>query len=408
MGQLLTDALVIKNETRGRANTAIRVGGWMEQAAEAIEQAAQAIEEISDPIPGPAGPTGPSGSTGPQGPQGPTGQTGPAGPQGPIGPDGPTGTQGPNGPKGDTGNTGPAGPTGPNGPQGPAGPQGPTGNTGPQGPTGANGSQGLTGPAGPTGPQGAAGPTGPTGPTGATGPQGAQGPAGTSPPISRFDYWVQAEFFNVGAINDFFVLAAVSGGTNTTAIPSTDTIIDGLHVGGMFIRSGPTANGGWRAQTSSVASMFFGVNRLFFRSTLLYRTSFTGRTCRVGFHDTSTSADAVDGAYFEIIGDTVSCKTASNSVRQTNASTLVLGLDIWYRFEIESNLAGDEITFRVYNDTTSEILLNVLNTSNIPIDRNRAFGAGLVATEVSTTASDILILNNLGFGTVEAFDRMYN
>lgn len=37
MGQLLTDALVIKNETQARANTATRVGGWMEDAATAIE-----------------------------------------------------------------------------------------------------------------------------------------------------------------------------------------------------------------------------------------------------------------------------------------------------------------------------------------------------------------------------------
>ena len=37
MGQLLTDALVIKNETLSGRNTATRVGGWMEDAATAIE-----------------------------------------------------------------------------------------------------------------------------------------------------------------------------------------------------------------------------------------------------------------------------------------------------------------------------------------------------------------------------------
>jgi hypothetical protein len=37
MGQLLTDALVIKNETLSGKNTATRVGGWMEDAATAIE-----------------------------------------------------------------------------------------------------------------------------------------------------------------------------------------------------------------------------------------------------------------------------------------------------------------------------------------------------------------------------------
>lgn len=38
MGQLLTDALVIKNETLSSANTATRVGGWMEDAATYIEE----------------------------------------------------------------------------------------------------------------------------------------------------------------------------------------------------------------------------------------------------------------------------------------------------------------------------------------------------------------------------------
>jgi hypothetical protein len=38
MGQLLTDALVIKNETQQNANTATRVGGWMQAAATAIEE----------------------------------------------------------------------------------------------------------------------------------------------------------------------------------------------------------------------------------------------------------------------------------------------------------------------------------------------------------------------------------
>jgi hypothetical protein len=43
MGQLLTDALVIKNETLSGKNTATRVGGWMEDAATAIETLPSAL-----------------------------------------------------------------------------------------------------------------------------------------------------------------------------------------------------------------------------------------------------------------------------------------------------------------------------------------------------------------------------
>lgn len=43
MGQLLTDALAIKNETESGANTATRVGGWMEAAATEIERPIAAL-----------------------------------------------------------------------------------------------------------------------------------------------------------------------------------------------------------------------------------------------------------------------------------------------------------------------------------------------------------------------------
>ena len=46
MGQLLTDALVIKNETLSSANTATRVGGWMEDAATYIEETPSALAFI--------------------------------------------------------------------------------------------------------------------------------------------------------------------------------------------------------------------------------------------------------------------------------------------------------------------------------------------------------------------------
>ena len=43
MGQLLTDALVIRNATQAGENTATRVGGWMEDAAIAIEEVESAL-----------------------------------------------------------------------------------------------------------------------------------------------------------------------------------------------------------------------------------------------------------------------------------------------------------------------------------------------------------------------------
>jgi hypothetical protein len=43
MGQLLTDALVIKNETQTNANTATRVGTWMQNCAIQVEDSPSAL-----------------------------------------------------------------------------------------------------------------------------------------------------------------------------------------------------------------------------------------------------------------------------------------------------------------------------------------------------------------------------
>jgi hypothetical protein len=48
MGQLLIDALVIKNATTQGSNTATRVGGWMEDAATVIEESPSALAYIDN------------------------------------------------------------------------------------------------------------------------------------------------------------------------------------------------------------------------------------------------------------------------------------------------------------------------------------------------------------------------
>lgn len=221
--------------------------------------------------------------------------------------------------------------------------------------------------------------------------------------LNRFDEWNQATFYNPNAtVIDPFVGTAVSSGTNNTAIPTQ--AIDGLHLGGVFLRSSTTANGGYRYQTNSLSSNYFGQKAQKFVCKLLWRAT-TGVTVRLGYGDQTTSADAVDGAYFEIVGTTASAKTANNSVRTTNATTQTIAVDTWYRFEIDVNADGTSVQFRLYNDTNDNLLMDVTNTANIPITSARAFGAGLVATESSTTALDMIVLSMMGFGTPNANNR---
>lgn len=224
-------------------------------------------------------------------------------------------------------------------------------------------------------------------------------------PLGLWDYWQFSRIGNANAAaNDMFLGAAILSGTNSTAIPSGG--LAGYNGNGVFLRSSTTANGGYSYQTSSLVSDYFGTISHKFRFQFLWRTSFTGRTVRGGFLDTSTIGDATDGAYFEISGSTCSAKTANNSTRTTNATTVTLSLDVAYTFDIDVNAAGDEVRFRVYAGAEPLAILDVTNTANIPTTSARAFGAGVVATESSTTASDIGILYGLGVGTVEAFTRV--
>ncbi|MDQ7745468.1 hypothetical protein [Hydrogenophaga pseudoflava] len=226
-------------------------------------------------------------------------------------------------------------------------------------------------------------------------------------PLGLWDHWTdwRAGSGNANA-SDIFTGTAVSSGTNTTALPTGG--MAGYNDHGVFLRSSTTANGGYRYQTTSLVGMYFsGVARKY-RCQFLWRTSFTGVTVRTGFHDTNTNADAVDGAYFEISGSTCSAKTANNSTRTTHATTITLSLDVAYTFDIEVNAAASEARFRVWaGNNYDAAVMDVTITTNIPSTSARTFGAGIVATEASTTAMDIGVLYSLGVGTPAGFARMY-
>lgn len=200
-----------------------------------------------------------------------------------------------------------------------------------------------------------------------------------------------------------WVGAAISSGTNTTAVPAASML--GYNPFGVFLRSSTTAGGGYRYNTTSAAADYFGVISHKFRCQFQWLTSFTGRTVRMGYHDVTSNVAPTDGAYFEANDGTLSCVTANNASRTTNATTLSLSLGVPYTFDIEVNAAGSSARFRVYSGTNATPVLDVTNTTNIPTTSARAFGAGVIATESSTTASDMGVLYLIGMGTINGFNR---
>lgn len=226
--------------------------------------------------------------------------------------------------------------------------------------------------------------------------------AGAGAALGLSDWWTSQRFATGVTADSPFVGAAISTGTASAAVPVAN--VPNWCPLGIFIRSSATANSGYRVQTGSLTTIYFGGVSFKFRGKFLWRATAT-HTVRIGFHDSVTSADAVDGAYFEIIGAVISAKTASNSVSTTAPSTFTLTVDRVYTFDVEVNAAGTSARFRVYENLTTTPVLDQTITTNIPITSARAFGAGIVATQSAAAITDIGVLFEIGLGTIAGFLR---
>ncbi len=230
-----------------------------------------------------------------------------------------------------------------------------------------------------------------------------QQPGGAYSVLKDVDAWNERWFANTNASgSDPFIGAAISSGTNTTA-PS-GTALDGTRYGGVLLRQSATGNSGYLYQTVATAVRFGTENRLF-RAHIFHATSLANRTIRVGFHDSTTSADAVDGVYFEIVAGVATGKTSANSVRSTTGTTHTATVNVWYVYEIEVNAAGTLATFRVL-DTNESQLFSATLTTNIPTASGRESAVGIVATANTGGAADICVIGFMGFGTRAGYNRM--
>jgi hypothetical protein len=230
---------------------------------------------------------------------------------------------------------------------------------------------------------------------------GASVTLGAGGVLGPADFWSVARFGSSSATVGLFAGTAISSGSNSTAIPAA--ALNGLNPFGTFLRSSATANSGYRYVTAA-ASDYFGVASRKFRAKCLWRAT-ASNTVRIGFHNATNSADSNNGAYFEILADQVSAKTAANSVRTTHGTVYTLTADRHYTFDIEVDAAASAARFRVYENANAAPVMDVSITTNLPVSSANAFGAGVVATNSTTTASDLIILYEMGLGTVAAWRR---
>jgi hypothetical protein len=225
---------------------------------------------------------------------------------------------------------------------------------------------------------------------------------GTRPILLPSDFWTSHTFTHNNAVQGPFLGAAIASGTLQEA-PNA-AVLDGIHQPAVRLRSSTTANGGYLIKTGDDAGMVNAATSALKFVAVYSPTTAATATVRMGYLDNATITAPVDGMYFEIVGSTCTPKIRSNSTETTGPSSATLSGDVWYQFQITTT-GTTGATFRVIESATNTTLLNLVVTATLPNTSARAFACGIVATESTTTATDIGHIHRLGFGTVAGWDK---
>jgi hypothetical protein len=226
---------------------------------------------------------------------------------------------------------------------------------------------------------------------------------GSSSPLAMHDNWQETWFYHNNPVQPYLIGIGLASGTQSSGI--TSGFITGKYHHGVLIRSSTSANSGYRFLTTLNAADYFGVVSHKLQCVYMPVTAFSDRLVRLGYLSTTSSADAQNGAYFELIGNQINCKTASANVRTTITMTTTMSLSTHYLFDIEVPSNGSSVTFSLYNADNESLIETQTITTNIPTTAARAFGSGIIATANTLAASDIGICRFFGMGTIAGYNR---
>lgn len=198
---------------------------------------------------------------------------------------------------------------------------------------------------------------------------------------------------------DPFLGTAIASGTSNQP---TAGIVDANHPGAIRLLSSTTTNSGFFVGTNISSIRLAGDDHF---NAVFQLASLALNTTRLGFLDTATVADAVDGAYLEIdASGIVTGKTANNSTRSSTGTTYTISATTWYRAFIRTNAANTAVTFYLYNDAGTLLWTDTLST-NIPTASGREVGAAFVITNSGTTAIDLAHIDFMSFGVRRSLQR---
>ena len=196
--------------------------------------------------------------------------------------------------------------------------------------------------------------------------------------------------FNSGTTataNPPFVGTPVLGGSVATAVG----LVDGDHPGVVGIGDSTDSNSGYRFLTD-IEGTRIGGGEVF--DGVINVPALAETTVRLGFLDTTTADDAVDGCYFEIhaaSGEVIG-KCASNAMRTSTAGSYPLSAGNWYSYRITIDEDAILATFEIF--TSDGVPLWQSNNtvgSNLPTAAGRETGVGVIATESSPQVNGAIV-----------------
>ena len=178
-----------------------------------------------------------------------------------------------------------------------------------------------------------------------------------------------------------WAISDIAGGNTSSVNAEAD------HPGIIYIISSTSADSGSRVIIGPNALLLSGSESANF---IIRPMTLALTTIRLGIHNATSSGDAVDGCYLEILAGVTSGKTANNSARSTTGTNHLLTTNTWYRLRVILNSDATRVDFYIFAVDGTQLWTDFLAT-NIPTARPT--GHGIVATNSGTTALTLVHLD---------------
>lgn len=193
------------------------------------------------------------------------------------------------------------------------------------------------------------------------------------------------------SVDPFMGIAITSGALNNPT--SGGVFTSPNHPGVIKLTGSSSANSGYCIR-SATNSILIGGGEHF---ECIFNLNLATTTTYMGFHDSATVAEPVDGAYMALYGSsTIQGMTSNNSTRGTTSTKYTLGTSTWYRASVVVGSSATRVDYTLYNDSGTVLWTDNL-TTNIPTGAGRECTVNLTTTEASGGSLDLMHLDFLAF-----------